>query len=278
MHKTVKLPSGEPVSRLGLGTWEMGVDKRRAQEEVRAIRTGLDLGMNLIDTAEMYGEGGAEEMLGEALNGRRDEVFLISKVYPHNAGRKAAIQACERSLKRLKMETIDLYLLHWRGTVPLHETVEAFESLVKAGKIRYWGVSNFDTSDMEELFSLPGGNEVQTNQVLYNLQQREMEWSLYPLCQKRRIPIMAYCPLGQGALAKNKVLQSIAKQHQATAAQIALAWLLRKEDIISIPKAVKLEHLQQNAQALEIQLSKEDILLLEQTFPGPKKPVTLEII
>lgn len=274
----VTLLSGEAVSRLGQGTWSMGEDKSYFKDEVKAIRHGLELGINLIDTAEMYGEGGAEEVVGEALQGKRQEAFIVSKVYPYNASRQGAVKACENSLKRLKTDVIDLYLLHWRGSIPLNETVEAFESLVEDGKIRYWGISNFDTSDMEELFGLPVGQQAQTNQVLYNLQNREVEWSLYPWCQKRHIPLMAYCPLGQGDLVKNKTLKAIAGRHNATAAQIALAWLLTKEDVISIPKAVRLEHIKENQQALNIKLTQEDLQFLEQKFPAPKKSVALAMV
>lgn len=271
----VTLPNGEKVSRLGQGTWCMGEDKARFSDEVAAIRYGLELGMNLIDTAEMYGEGGAEEVVGEAIKSCRSDVYLVSKVYPHNAGRKNAIAACERSLKRLGTDCLDLYLLHWRGNVPLAETVDVFETLVRDGKIRAWGVSNFDTSDMEELLSLPNGKNVQTNQVLYNLKDREAEWSLMPFCDKCSIPLMAYCPLGQGDLSKHETLSEIASRYRATAAQIALAWLLKMENVVSIPKAIQHAHILQNLQALDITLHEDDMALLEKTFPAPKKQVVL---
>ena len=272
------LPSGEQIPTLGQGTWFMGESARSHADEVAALRAGLDLGMTLIDTAEMYGDGGAEEVVGEAINGRRDEVFLVSKVYPHNASRRGAIAACERSLKRLNTDHIDLYLLHWRGQVPFAETIQAFEELQRSGKIRYWGVSNLDVDDMRELLSTPGGDKVATNQVLYNLTRRGIEYDLQPLCRKRNIPIMAYSPIEQGRLLKASVLRTIAQQYNATPAQIALAWLLRQEQIIAIPKAASIVHVEENRAALGLQLSEADLALLDQAFPPPDEPMPLEML
>jgi diketogulonate reductase-like aldo/keto reductase len=256
----------------------MGEDRRRFQDEVAALRLGMDLGMTLIDTAEMYGEGGAEEVVAEAVSGRRDEIFIVSKVYPHNASRQGAIAACERSLKRLRTERIDLYLLHWRGTFPLTETVEAFEKLAADGKIRYWGVSNFDTRDMRELVDLPSGRNVATNQVLYNLSRRGIEWELLPWCKEHRIPLMAYSPIEQGALLRDSTLKTLAERHEATPAQVALAWLLRRENVITIPKAVHPEHIRDNVAALDLRLSKADLAALDGAFSPPRGPVALETI
>jgi diketogulonate reductase-like aldo/keto reductase len=234
------LPSGRPIPVLGQGTWLMGENHRNRGIEIAALRLGLDLGMTLIDTAEMYGEGAAEELIGEAIAGRRAEVFLVSKVYPHNATRQGAIQACERSLRRLRTDHLDCYLLHWRGTVPLIETLEAFQKLRRAGKILDYGVSNFDVDDMEEAFALPGGGEIVTDQVLYNLGHRGIEWDLLPWCQQRGIPIMAYSPIGHSGaekkeLLENRTVELIAKRHKASPAQVALAWLLQ-HDFVAIRK------------------------------------------
>src|ERR1044072_625866 len=239
--RTTPLPSGRPIPVLGQGTWGMGEDPSRRQSEIAALRAGLDLGMNLIDTAEMYGEGGAEEIVGEAIAEGREDVFVVSKVYPHNATRRGAIEACERSLRRLKTDYIDLYLLHWRGKVPLAETVEAFQQLRETGKILEHGVSNFDVVDMEEWVALPGGDEVATDQVLYNLMHRGIEWDLTPWCRARHLPIMAYSPVGPQSDEQKRMLghpnvRSIAARHDATPAQVALAWLLRQPDIVAIPK------------------------------------------
>ncbi|OTA40500.1 MAG: oxidoreductase, partial [Symbiobacterium thermophilum] len=247
---TLSLPSGERVPVLGQGTWMMGESRRSRREEVEALRLGLDLGMTLIDTAEMYADGGAEEVVAEAIAGRRDQVFLVTKVLPGNASRRGTIEACERSLRRLRTDRIDLYLLHWRGRYPLAETLEAFAELVRAGKIRYWGVSNFDTDDMEELTGLPGGAAVATNQVLYNLSRRGIEYDLLPWCRERRIPIMAYSPIEQGRILGNPALRRVAARHGATPAQVALAWLLRQKDVMVIPKAGRPEHVRENRAAL----------------------------
>jgi len=275
---TLRLPSGERVPVLGQGTWYMGEQRHARREEAAALRLGLDLGMTLIDTAEMYASGGAEEVVAEAIAGRRDEVFLVSKVLPGNASRRRTIEACERSLRRLRTDRIDLYLLHWRGRYPLSETLEAFQELQKAGKIRYWGVSNFDTEDMEELAALRGGSAVATNQVLYNLSRRGIEYDLLPWCRERRIPIMAYSPIEQGRILQNPALQRVAARHGATAAQVALAWLLRQGDTMVIPKAARPEHVRENRAALDLVLTAEDLAELDQAFPAPTRKVPLEML
>jgi diketogulonate reductase-like aldo/keto reductase len=276
--KTVTLPSGEKVPALGLGTWNMG-DKRAARAgEIAALQTGLDLGMTLIDTAEMYGEGLSETLIGEALRGRRDGVFLVSKVYPHNASRQGAVQACERSLKRLGTDRLDLYLLHWRGSIPFAETLEAFTALQKAGKIRHFGVSNLDLDDMEEFWSAPGGSGVQTNQLLYNLTRRGIEWDLLPWLRERRIPVMAYSPIEQARLLNNRALLEFSREHGMSAAQAALAWLLAKDDVIVIPKASSIAHLEENFASLKIKLTAAQLSELERAFPPPKGPRSLEML
>lgn len=277
---TIRLPSGRSIPRLGQGTWRMGEDPTQRLAEIAALRLGLDLGMSLIDTAEMYGEGGAEEVVGEAITGRRDEVFLVSKVYPHNATRRGAIEACARSLLRLKTDYLDLYLLHWRGAVLLGETLEAFQRLKEVGQIRDYGVSNFDISDMEEAIALPGGDEIVTDQVLYNLRHRGIEWDLLPWCRERRIPIMAYSPIEysprqQQGMLDHPRLRLIAARHNATPAQIALAWLLRQEDIIVIPKASRMEHVRENRAALDLKLTEEDLIELDRAFPPPSRKMPL---
>lgn len=274
----IELPSGEGVPALGQGTWYMGEGRRPRREEVAALRLGLDLGMTLIDTAEMYAEGAAEEVVGEAVAGRRDQAFLVSKVLPGNAGRDATVAACERSLRRLGTDRIDLYLLHWRGGTPLAETLEAFEALMRAGKIRHWGVSNFDLADMEELLSLPGGTGAQTNQVLYNLGRRGIEFDLLPWCREHNLPVMAYSPIEQGRLLGRRELQSVAQRHGAAPAQVALAWLLRQEGIIAIPKAGSADHLRQNRAALDLELTEQDLASLDRAFPAPSGKRPLEIL
>jgi len=276
--KQVTLPSGVKVPALGLGTWHMGENRRRRAAESAALSLGLDLGMTLIDTAEMYGEGGAEKVVADAIAGRRDRVFLVSKVYPHNASRKGVVAACERSIKRLATDRIDLYLLHWRGAEPLAETVAGFEALVAAGKIRHWGVSNFDADDMAELARLPAGGRVATNQVLYNLGRRGIEWDLLPWCRARRVPIMAYSPLDQGAILSKRALKAVAARHDATPAQVALAWLLRQDDVMVIPKASDLEHVRANRGALDLVLSKADLAELDAAFPPPGRRRPLEMV
>jgi diketogulonate reductase-like aldo/keto reductase len=276
--RTVSLASGEGVPALGQGTWGMGEQKKRRAHEIAALKLGLDLGMTLIDTAEMYGDGGAEEVVGEAVAGRRDEVFLVSKVLPHHATRRGTVAACHASLKRLRAEQLDLYLLHWREGVPLEETLEAFATLNRSGDIRYWGVSNFDTSDVKELVALRGGGAVATNQVLYNLSRRGIEFDLLPWCRERQIPIMAYSPIDQGRLLGRPVAARIAKRHHATAAQVALAWVLRHEDVVAIPKGTHLDHVRQNRAALDIHLTPEDLDELDRAFSPTRKKVPLQTL
>ena len=269
---------------LGQGTWRMGEDRSRRQSEIAALRLGLDLGMNLIDTAEMYGEGAAEEIVGDAIADRsRAEVFLVSKVYPHNATMRGAIEACQRSLRRLKTDYIDLYLLHWRGDVPLSDTLEAFKLLKDSGQIRDYGVSNFDVADMEEALALPGGEGIATNQVLYNLAHRGIEWDLVGWSQGRRIPLMAYSPVGnnpaeQRRMFGNATTRAVASRHNVTPAQIALAWLLRHPDMIVIPKATQPQHIRENRAALEIKLLARDLKELDQAFPPPDQKIPLDMI
>ena len=276
--KTVALPDGECVPVLGQGTWRMGEKKRAHADEVAALRLGIDLGMTLIDTAEMYGDGGAEKVVGDAIEGQRDRVFIVTKVYPHNASRSELPKACERSLKRLRIDTIDLYLLHWRErTPPLEATVETFEKLRSTGKIKRWGVSNFDADDMKELFDICRrlrSIAPTTNQVLYNLENREIEFDLLPLLTRHSshvTPIMAYSPVGHGrGLLENATLKKIAKCHDATTAQIALAWVLRQPNLIAIPKASDKNHVRDNARSTDIKLTKEDLADLDREFPPPK--------
>lgn len=276
--KHVLLPSGEPVASLGQGTWRIGDDPARRQEEIDCLRRGIDLGLTLIDTAEMYGEGRSEALVGEAIQGRRDEVFIVSKVYPHNASRRSMPVSCDNSLKRLRIETIDLYLLHWQGDVPLGETVEAFEALRRAGKIRHWGVSNLDTALMRELHAMPAGAAVQTDQVLYNLGRRGIEWDLLPWLRERRIPVMAYSPLDEGRLARQRRLVDFAKKHGRTPPQVALAWLLAQDGVIAIPKTGSRKRLEENALALEQPLTTTQLRELDALFAPPKGPSPLEMI
>jgi len=276
--KLTQLPAGESVPILGQGTWQLGENPRKKRAEVAALRLGLDLGMTLMDTAEMYGDGATEKLVAEAIAGRRDEVFLVSKVLPHHATVRGTIAACEASLRRLNTDVIDLYLLHWRGSVALSETLEAFTALVKAGKIRYWGVSNFDDADMEELFALNGGEEVATNQVLYNLTRRGIERDLLPLCRTHRIPIMAYSPIEQGRVLGRAELRRIADRHGVTPVQVALAWVLRAENIIAIPRSGNPDHVRENRAALDIQLTSADIGELDLAFAAPTGKRPLEMI
>jgi len=276
--RATKLPSGEAVPVLGQGTWRLGEGLRPREDEIGALRLGLDLGMSLIDTAEMYGSGATETLVGEAIAGRRDEVFLVSKVLPGNATASGTVAACDRSLRRLRTEQLDLYLLHWRGPVPLAETLDGFAALIRAGKIRYWGVSNFDVPDLEELRSLPGGREVATDQVLYNLARRGIEWRLLFWCRELGLPIMAYSPIEQGRLLRNPVLQSVAARHGAKAAQVALAWVLRHADVIAIPRAGDPEHVRENRGALDLRLTEHDLAELDRAFPPPSRPQPLEMI
>ena len=276
--KTVILPSGERVPAFGMGTWNLGDDPAARAEEIATLRLGLDLGARLIDTAEMYGDGRSEELIAAAIAGRRDEVFLVSKVYPHNASAKGAPAACERSLRRLKTDRIDLYLLHWRGSVPLAETLEAFMRLKEAGKIRHYGVSNLDLGDMRELWQLPGGDGVATNQLLYNLARRGIEWDLLPWLRRRRVPLMAYSPLEQARLAGNRKLAGFAERHGMTPAQAALAWLLAQDDVIVIPKTGNRKRLNENFAALEHQLTEAQLAELDRLFPPPAGASSLEML
>jgi diketogulonate reductase-like aldo/keto reductase len=282
--KTLLLPSGRPIPVLGQGSWYMGEDPAQKKREVDALRLGMELGVSLIDTAEMYAEGGAEEIVGEAIAGHRDEVFLVSKVYPHNADRRGMQAACERSLRRLGTDCIDLYLLHWPGSVPLAETLGAFEALRKQGKIRDFGVSNFDRNGMEKVYGQPGGKAIAVNQVLYNPMRRGIEWNLLPWCREHAMPVMAYSPLESGAqdqrrLLENPRLKAIAARHgqDVSAAQIALAWLLRQDNVIAIPKAVDPAHVRANRAALDIVLTEQDMAELDQAFPPPQQNVPLEM-
>jgi diketogulonate reductase-like aldo/keto reductase len=263
---------------LGLGTWRMGEVASRRREEVAALQLGLDLGMGLVDTAELYGDGGAEEVVGEAVAGRRDQVFLVSKVLPSNASRAGTVAACERSLRRLRTDRIDLYLLHWRGATPLAETVEAFEGLVVTGKIRGWGVSNLDAGDMEELWGAPGGGRVQTDQVLYNPSRRGIELDLLPWCRGHRIPIMAYAPIEQGRILPRRALRDVAARHGATPAQVALAWALRDGGVCVIPKASSRPHVEENRKALDVRLTSEDLAEIDRGFPRPEEPQGLQML
>ena len=276
--KTVRLPSGEQVPALGQGTWYMGEDRSARKAEVAALQLGLDLGLTLIDTAEMYAEGGAEEVVGEALVGRRQQAFLVSKVYPHNASRLGAIAACERSLKRLKTDCIDLYLLHWRGPYPLAETVAGFEALERAGKIRHWGVSNLDLDDMRELWDVPGGSACAANQLLYNLGRRGIEWDLLPSLRQQGVAIMAYSPIEQGRLLQHRGLQDFAHRHGMTPAQVALAWLLGQEGVIAIPKSASAAHVRESAAAGGIRLDAAHLAELDRLFLPPAGPSALDML
>ena len=275
--RTVTLPGGEKVPAFGLGTWHMGERGADKAREVAALKAGLDLGVTLIDTAEMYGEGGAEEAVAEAVTGRRDKVFIVSKVYPHNASRTGAVAACERSLKRLKTDRIDRDLLHWRGSVPLAETIEIFEKLKSSGKIRHWGVSNLDMSDMAELARLKAGPACASNQVLYHLGQRSIEWDLLPDCQNKGISVMAYSPLGQGRILGHATLKTIAARHGVAPAAIAVAWTLRHDGLISIPKSSDTGRVAELVKARDVVLTKEDLAALDAAFPPPKgsKPLPM---
>lgn len=274
---TLDLPGGDTVPVLGQGTWYMGEQRHKRADEVRALQLGIELGMTLIDTAEMYADGGAEEVVGEAVIGRRDEVFVVSKVLPSHASRTATIAACERSLKRLGADRIDLYLLHWRGGYALEDTLTGFEALLEAGKIRSWGVSNFDVADMEELLAA-GGQAVAANQVLYNLTRRGIEYDLLPWSERHKVPVMAYSPIEQGRLLGHPALREIAAAHGATPAQIALAFVLARPNVIAIPKSSNAAHLRDNVAAAAIQLSADDLQTLDGVFPPPKRKQALEML
>ena len=275
--RTVTLPDQTEVSALGQGTWRMGEDASRREQEIAALRTGIELGMTLIDTAEMYGDGATETLLGEALAGVRDQVFLVSKVYPQNAGRGRLERACEASLQRLKTDRLELYLLHWRGAVPLAETIEGMDALIRAGKIRRWGVSNFDRADMEELL-LAGGQACGTNQILYNVTERGAEFDLLPLMAEHHMPVMAYSPIGQGALPSSPNLLAVARRHDATPFQVALAWVLRDPQVIAIPKAGTAAHVADNRRALDLSLTSEDLSAIDADFPPPTHKTRLAML
>ncbi len=276
--KHVTLPGGESVPALGMGTWMIGEDAATRAEEIASLQHGIDLGMALIDTAEMYGEGASEKLVGEAIRGRRERVFLVSKVYPHNAGKKAAQTACERSLRRLGIECLDLYLLHWRGSEPFAETIAAFETLKAQGKIRHWGVSNLDTEDLQEWVDTPGGAAVAVDQVLYNLTRRGIEWDLLPWCQTRRIPVMAYSPIEQARLLRHSGLCELAGRLGMTPAQVALDWLLQRDAVIAIPKASTRQHLEENFAALRFSLEADVVAELDRLFPPPRRATPLAML
>ena len=276
--RTTRLNNGEEIPVLGQGSWCMAEKPRSRQSEINALRHGLDLGMTLIDTAEMYTDGAAEELIGEAIAGRRDEVFIVSKVLPQNATRRGTIAACERSLERLGTDRLDLYLLHWRGSVPLADTLEALLVLQRAGKIRHWGVSNFDLDDMRELEALAEGLDITVNQVLYNLTRRGIEFDLLPWCRQRGIAVMAYSPIEQGKLLAHPALRQVAVRHDATPAQVALAWALRDDGVVAIPKSGKPVHVEENRAALDVRLTEEDLADLDKAFRPPASPRPLEMI
>ncbi|MEK5494872.1 aldo/keto reductase [Paenibacillus sp. FSL R7-0297] len=279
----ILLPDGVMLPKLGQGTWFMGEHAANRAEEIAALRFGVELGMNLIDTAEMYGDGRSEELVGEAVKGIRDDVFLVSKVYPHNAAGAGLIRSCEASLKRLGTDHLDLYLLHWRGTIPLEETVEGMEALVASGKIARWGVSNFDTPDMQELLRIPGGNHCAVNQVLYHLGSRGIEHELLPWLSGHKIPVMAYSPLAQAGtlrkgLTENETVQRIARDHEATPLQILLAWSIREGNVMAIPKAGTRQHVEENAAAGKLVLTSDELWQLDDAFPQPSWKVPLDMI
>jgi diketogulonate reductase-like aldo/keto reductase len=282
--RTTPLPSGEAVPVLGMGTWHMAEDPSRREFEIASLRTGLDLGMSLIDTAEMYADGAAETLLGEAIVGRRDQVFLVSKVLPSHATRRGTVAACEASLRRLRTEQLDLYLLHWRGSIPLDQTLEGFTELLRAGKIRHWGVSNFSVADLEELLGVhpeatASGDRVETDQVLYNLASRGIEYDLLPWCQnKLGLPVMAYSPIAQGRALRHPAVRGIAAQHDVAPAQVALAWVLRHAGVVAIPKASTPDHVREDRAALDLRLTHADLAALDRAFPPPTHAVPLEML
>lgn len=282
-EKTVTFGDSVVIPAIGQGTWYMGEQAGQRRQEVAALRAGIDLGLTLIDTAEMYADGRAEEVVGEAIKGQRDKVYLVSKVYPWNAGGQKGIAACEASLRRLGTDRIDLYLLHWRGNYSLAETVSLMETLQQQGKIGRWGVSNLDYADMQELGQVPGGKQCATNQVLYHLASRGIEYDLLPWCQQQQMPVMAYCPLAQAGrlrsgLMNHPVVKAIAQDHNASAAQVLLAWVISHRGTIAIPKASSIEHVAENAAALEISLSADALLKLDRAFPAPGQKTTLDMV
>ncbi|MFD5376221.1 aldo/keto reductase [Streptomyces griseoincarnatus] len=274
---TTVLPSGEEMAALGQGTWYLGEDPARREQEIAALRLGVDLGMTVIDTAEMYGDGAAEELVGEALRGRREEVFLVSKVLPGHADRRGTVAACEGSLRRLRAERLDLYLLHWRGRWPLESTLAGFADLMEAGKIRYWGVSNLDVADMTELAALPGGNAVAVDQVLYNLSRRGIEWDLLPWCREAGVTVMAYSPIEQGRLLGAEALDAVARSLGATPTQVALAWVLQ-QGVTAIPRSGSPDHVRENRGAVDLHLPAEALDVLDEAFPPPSGPTPLEVL
>ncbi|AMG58832.1 aldo/keto reductase [Pantoea vagans] len=283
MRNTINFAGFSDLPVIGQGTWYMGENPAQRAGEVAALQAGLECGLQLIDTAEMYADGGAEEVVGQALLGHRDKALLVSKVCPWNAGEVDAIEACERSLRRLQTDYLDLYLLHWRGNIPLEKTLRAMERLQQQGKIRNWGVSNFDTDDMAELWDEPGGNQCATNQVLYHLASRGIEFDLLPVCQQRGVPVMAYCPLAQAgrlrdALFTDVVLNQIAQQKGISVAQLLLAWVIRQPGVIAIPKASSVVHVQENAAALEVELTDEELQLIDRAWPAPQHKLPLDIV
>ncbi|MGW5332595.1 aldo/keto reductase [Streptomyces bauhiniae] len=274
---TVVLPSGEEIAALGQGTWYLGEDPARREQEIAALRLGVDLGMTVVDTAEMYGDGAAEELVGQALRGRREEVFLVSKVLPGHADRRGTVAACEASLRRLGTERLDLYLLHWRGRWPLEETLAGFTDLMEAGKIRYWGVSNLDVAGLTELTALPGGDAVAVDQVLYNLSRRGIEWDLLPWCREADVTVMAYSPIEQGRLLGAEALQAVARALGATPAQVALAWVLQ-QGVAAIPRSGSPDHVRENRRAADLRLPSEALDILDRAFPPPSGPTPLEML
>lgn len=274
----VSLPDGERIAKLGQGTWEMGERATRRASEIAALREGVELGMTVIDTAEMYGEGATETLVGEALAGLREQVFLVSKVYPHNASRRGVVAACEASLKRLKTDRLDLYLLHWRGGVPLAETIEGFEALRSAGKIRHWGVSNFDTDDMEELVSARGGQACATNQILYNVARRGPEFDLLPWLEANQMPAMAYSPVDHARLPKRTPLDEIARARGVSVVHIALAWVLAQPNVFAIPKAGSVEHVRENRRALDLRFTEDELAAIDAYFKPPRGKRPLEML
>lgn len=276
--RTVTLPDGASVPALGLGTWYMGEQSATRATEVAALRTGMDCGLTLIDTAEMYGDGAAEELVGKAIAGRRDSVYLVGKVLPSHATRRGTVEACQASLRRLGTDHLDMYLLHWRGRVPLAETVAGFEDLVQAGLIRGWGISNFDVRDLDEVASVPGGERVQTDQVLYNLNRRGLEYDLLPRCRQAGVPLMAYSPVDHGRLLGNPAVRDMASAKGATAAQLALAWVLRLPQVFAVVKASSPARVTENRAAMEISFSTAELEELDRMFPPPSSKVPLEML
>ncbi len=274
----VSLPSGARIPALGQGTWNIGDSRTTREGEIATLRRGIDLGLTLIDTAEMYGDGRSEQLIAEAIAGRRDEVFIVSKVLPNHASQRGTIAACERSLKNLRTDHIDLYLLHWRSSVPFAETLQALMALQRAGKIRHYGVSNLDLADMREWWETPGGNALAVNQLLYNLSRRGIEWDLAPWLRERRVPVMAYSPLEQGRLLRNGKFTALAKASGITAAQLALAWLLTKPDVIVIPKCSSTQRVEENAAARDIRLTAAQLAELDLIFPPPRSAQPLAML